>query len=118
MGMDSVTINKQGIAPIKPELDRIAAMRTVQDVPAVIAHLQPLGVNALIGPYVGQDAKNSEKMAAAAVAVGPGPAQPRLLLQQGRAHEQHPQGVRAARGQYVSSSRARMPPRPRPTAPA
>ncbi|MGY2134649.1 M13 family metallopeptidase [Hymenobacter sp. HD11105] len=63
MGMDSVTINKQGIAPLKPELDRIAAIRTVQDVPAVIAHLQPLGVNALVGLYIGQDAKNSEKMA-------------------------------------------------------
>ncbi|GAA4378723.1 M13 family metallopeptidase [Hymenobacter koreensis] len=62
-GMDSVTANKQGIAPIKPELDRIAAMRTPQDVQAEIARLRPLGVSALIGTYVGQDAKNSDKMA-------------------------------------------------------
>ncbi|WP_133274333.1 M13 family metallopeptidase [Hymenobacter radiodurans] len=63
-GMDSVTIDKQGIMPLKPELDRIAAMRTVQDVPAVIARLQPLGVDALIGVFINQDAKKSDLMTA------------------------------------------------------
>ncbi|KAA9331415.1 M13 family metallopeptidase [Hymenobacter busanensis] len=62
-GMDSVSIDKQGIAPLKPELDRVAAMRTAQDVQAEIARLKVLGVNALFGSYVGQDAKNSDKMA-------------------------------------------------------
>lgn len=62
-GMDSVGINKQGAAPLKPELDRIGAIRSGADVPAVVARLQMMGVDALIGPYVGQDAKNSEKMA-------------------------------------------------------
>ncbi|RSK42780.1 M13 family metallopeptidase [Hymenobacter perfusus] len=62
-GMDSATINQQGVAPLKQELDRIAAMQSVADVQAAIARLQPLGVNALIGYYVGQDAKNSDKMA-------------------------------------------------------
>ena len=62
-GMDSVTIDKQGLAPLKPELDRLAALRTPADVQAAIARLIPLGVNALIGPLVEQDAKNSEKMA-------------------------------------------------------
>ncbi|MET4107415.1 M13 family metallopeptidase [Hymenobacter sp. UYP22] len=62
-GMDSATINKQGVAPLKTELNRIQAIKSVADVQATIARLQPLGVNALIGYYVGQDAKNSEKMA-------------------------------------------------------
>ncbi|WP_139924858.1 M13 family metallopeptidase [Hymenobacter sp. DG01] len=62
-GMDSTGINKQGVAPLKAELTRIQAMQSMTDVQAVIAHLQTIGVNALIGPYVGQDAKNSEKMA-------------------------------------------------------
>ncbi|WP_262386125.1 M13 family metallopeptidase [Hymenobacter sp. BT491] len=62
-GMDSVKADKQGIIPLKPELDRIAAMRTSQDVQDEIARLKPLGVNALIGPFVAQDAKNSDKMA-------------------------------------------------------
>ncbi|UOQ66592.1 M13 family metallopeptidase [Hymenobacter volaticus] len=62
-GMDSVTADKQGIAPLKPELDRLAALRTPADVQAAIARLIPLNVNALIGPFVSQDNKNSEKMA-------------------------------------------------------
>jgi putative endopeptidase len=62
-GMDSATIDKQGLAPLKPELDRLAALRTPADVQAAISRLIPLGVNALIGPFVAQDAKNSEKMA-------------------------------------------------------
>ncbi|MBJ6107412.1 M13 family metallopeptidase [Hymenobacter sp. BT523] len=63
VGMDSVKADKLGAAPLKPELDRIAAMRTVAEVPGVIAHEIPLGVRALIGPNVGQDDKNSDKMA-------------------------------------------------------
>ncbi|WP_310391490.1 M13 family metallopeptidase [Hymenobacter sp.] len=62
VGLDSAKADKLGVAPIQPELDRIAALRTVAEVPAVIAREIPLGVNALIGPRVGQDDKNSEKM--------------------------------------------------------
>jgi len=62
-GMDSVKADKLGIQPLQAELNRIAAMRTSQDVQDEIARLKPLGVNALVGLYVGQDAKNSEKMA-------------------------------------------------------
>ncbi|MDO7875111.1 M13 family metallopeptidase [Hymenobacter sp. ASUV-10] len=63
VGIDSVKADKQAIAPIKAELDRIAALRSVAEVPAATAHLIPLGVNALVGPGVYQDAKNSAKMA-------------------------------------------------------
>jgi putative endopeptidase len=63
VGMDSVKADKLRAAPIQSELSRIAAMRTVAEVPGVIAHEIPLGVNALIGPVVYQDAKNSDKMA-------------------------------------------------------
>lgn len=63
MGLDSVKADKLGAAPLKPELDRIAAMKTVAEVPGVIAHEIPLGVRALIGPGVSQDDKNSDKMA-------------------------------------------------------
>ncbi|RFP66230.1 M13 family peptidase [Hymenobacter lapidiphilus] len=62
-GMDSAAINKQGIAPLQAELTSIRNISTVTGVQAAIARLQQLGVNALIGPYVGQDAKNSDKMA-------------------------------------------------------
>jgi putative endopeptidase len=63
VGIDSVKADKLGGAPIKPELDRIAAMKTVADVPGVIARHIPLGVNSLLGLAVSQDAKNSDKMA-------------------------------------------------------
>ncbi|WP_324678959.1 M13 family metallopeptidase [Hymenobacter sp. GOD-10R] len=62
-GIDSLKADKLGIQPLQPELNRIAALRTSQDVQDEIARLKPLGVNALFGLYVGQDAKNSEKMA-------------------------------------------------------
>ena len=62
-GIDSLKANQLGATPIKLELDRIAAMKTVAEVPGVIAHEIPLGVRALIGPRVGQDDKNSDKMA-------------------------------------------------------
>ncbi|MBJ6145911.1 M13 family metallopeptidase [Hymenobacter sp. BT559] len=63
VGIDSLKADKLGAAPIKPELDRIAAIKTTADVPGVIAHEIPLGVRALIGPRVAQDDKNSDKMA-------------------------------------------------------
>ncbi len=63
VGLDSVKADKLGAAPIKPELDRIAGLKTVAEVPGVIAHEIPLGVNALIGFEVEQDAKNSSKIA-------------------------------------------------------
>ncbi|OGX84873.1 metalloendopeptidase [Hymenobacter coccineus] len=63
VGIDSVKADKLGATPIKAELERIAAMKTVAEVPAVVAHEIQLGVRALIGPRVSQDDKNSDKMA-------------------------------------------------------
>ncbi|QKG58284.1 M13 family metallopeptidase [Hymenobacter sp. BRD128] len=63
IGIDSVKANQLGYTPIKPELDRIAAIKTTADVPGVVAHEIQLGVRALIGPRVSQDEKNSDKMA-------------------------------------------------------
>jgi putative endopeptidase len=63
VGIDSMKADKLGYTPIKPELDRIAALKTAADVQAEIARLIPMGVDALIGPNVQQDAKNSDKMA-------------------------------------------------------
>ena len=63
VGLDSAKADRLGAAPLKPELDRIAAMQTVAEVPGVIAHEIPLGVNALIGPAINQDSKKSDQMA-------------------------------------------------------
>ncbi|MBF9254542.1 M13 family metallopeptidase [Pontibacter sp. 172403-2] len=62
-GMDTTTINRQGLQPLKPELDRIEAMKTPADVQAVIAQLKPYGVTSPAGVFVEQDAKHSDVMA-------------------------------------------------------
>ncbi|UFH52290.1 M13 family metallopeptidase [Spirosoma sp. KNUC1025] len=62
-GMDSTRIDQQGIQPLRTELNQIDAIRSAQDVKAVIAHLQTIGVNSLVNVFVNQDFKDSEKMA-------------------------------------------------------
>ena len=61
-GMDSVAADRQGIAPLQPELARIDAVQSVPALLAEIARLRMLGVTTPLGSYVAQDDKNSEKM--------------------------------------------------------
>lgn len=61
-GMDTVNIEKQGIAPLKPELDKINAAATPADIMAVAAQLHAMGVGVFFSEGVGQDEKNSEVM--------------------------------------------------------
>lgn len=60
-GMDSATIEIQGIEPLKPELEKIQTMKTKTDVLNEAAHLQSIGVGVLFGNYVFQDEMNSNK---------------------------------------------------------
>ncbi len=62
-GLDSVNIESKGIAPLKPELDAINAIKDKQGVLDVIAHMQMIGPGPLIGPSISQDEKNSSAMA-------------------------------------------------------
>ncbi|HTE01809.1 MAG TPA: M13 family metallopeptidase [Mucilaginibacter sp.] len=61
-GMDTADIEKQGLAPLKPELDKIDAVKDINGLLDEFAHLKTIGVRTPIGAYVGQDAKNSSKM--------------------------------------------------------
>ncbi len=61
-GMDTVDIAKQGLSPLKPELDKIDQVKNVNDLVDEFAHLETIGVGTPIGAYVTQDAKNSSKM--------------------------------------------------------
>ena len=58
-GMDEAAIDAAGIAPLQPELDRIALVRTPADVMAAIARLQRTGVSAGFGFAGSADAKDS-----------------------------------------------------------
>jgi len=61
-GMDSATINKNGIEPIRPELNEIDAIQTKADVLKVVADLQIKGIHTMFSSAVAQDQMNSEKM--------------------------------------------------------
>lgn len=56
--MDSVKLNNDGVAPIKPELERLAALKD-KEVYALIGELQRKGIVAYNILYVGADEKNS-----------------------------------------------------------
>jgi putative endopeptidase len=62
-GMDTVNIEEQGIAPLKPELNKISSIQNKLELFNVIARLQVIGVDAMYGDFVGQDEKNSDKWA-------------------------------------------------------
>ncbi len=60
--MDSVTIEQQGLQPLKPYLDRIDAITDVASLIATTAALKKIGSNTLFNDYVTQDDKNSDVM--------------------------------------------------------
>jgi len=60
-GMDEAAINQLGAAPLKPELDRLVAIKTPADVLTAIAHLQSFGVGAGFRFGSTPDRKNSDR---------------------------------------------------------
>lgn len=62
-GMDTVKIEKDGLTPLKTYLDKIAAIKDLNQMIDVVAELKKIGSSTLFSDYVGQDAKNSEMMA-------------------------------------------------------
>ncbi len=61
--MDTVTIAKQGFAPLDSEFARIAAVKDLPTLATEVARLQYMGVGALYGNYIFQDEKNSDRYA-------------------------------------------------------
>jgi endothelin-converting enzyme/putative endopeptidase len=65
--MDETAIEAKGLAPLGPELDRIAALRSNDDLPGEIAHLHAIGVDdVLFGFGSAQDFKDATQVIAAA----------------------------------------------------
>jgi len=62
-GMDTTTIEKEGINPLKEELNRIASAQSPMDIMSVASHLHSVGVGVFFSDFVTQDAKNSDVMA-------------------------------------------------------
>ena len=61
-GMDSAAIEKNGIEPLRQQLNKIESLKTPADVMAYAAELQIIGVNVFFGAGVQQDAKRSDQM--------------------------------------------------------
>jgi len=61
-GMDTVDIEKEGLSPLKPELDKIAAVTDIKSLVDEFAHLHDIGVTTPLGCYASQDPKNSAKI--------------------------------------------------------
>jgi putative endopeptidase len=63
--MDVDAINQKGLKPLQPELDRIAALKSKDELPELLAYYQLIGVNALLGLGEQQDFKDARKQIAA-----------------------------------------------------
>jgi putative endopeptidase len=58
--MDEAAVNKAGAAPLKPELDRIAAVKDKTQMMELMAHEQLVGPNPLLGFGSGPDLHNAD----------------------------------------------------------
>lgn len=61
-GMDEESINNLGFEPLKPELAKIDAIKTLQDLQTVVTELQKMGVDLLFDFSSMQDFKNSKNV--------------------------------------------------------
>ena len=62
-GMDTLAIEKAGLAPLQKELDSIAQVSDLSSLLATIAHLHTIGTSPAFSFYLGQDDKISTKYA-------------------------------------------------------
>jgi putative endopeptidase len=60
-GMDTVTIDKLGISPLKEEFSAIDNIKTKDDLLDAIAHLKAIGVSSSFSFYIDRDDKNATK---------------------------------------------------------
>lgn len=60
LAMDSVTLNEQGMAPVKAQFDKIAALGNPSQLLPMVAELAKQGVGTYFSSYVYADPKNSE----------------------------------------------------------
>jgi putative endopeptidase len=70
--MDTTAIDEAGIAPLQPELDRITAIRSVSELPALLGHLQTIGVNAFFAMGSSQDFADANSVISFYTAAGIG----------------------------------------------
>ncbi len=62
--MDTAAINSEGLKPLQPELDRIAALKSKDELTPLLAHFQLINVNAFLGLGEFQDFKDASNQIA------------------------------------------------------
>jgi endothelin-converting enzyme/putative endopeptidase len=70
--MDVAAIDRKGIAPLQPELQHIDELKNKAELPALVAHLQTIGVNAFFSMSSAQDYADSASVISAYFAGGLG----------------------------------------------
>lgn len=61
IGMDSLLAEQHGIEPLKPYLEKIAAVKDKNELQKIVAEVQTLGVTPFFNFFIDQDLKQSEK---------------------------------------------------------
>ena len=92
--MNADAINQAGLKPLQPELDRIAALKSKDELPELLAHYQLIGVNAFLAFGEQQDFKDARKQIAVADQGGIGLPERDYYFRTGEASEK-------TRAQYV-----------------
>ncbi|MCO6498924.1 MAG: M13 family metallopeptidase [Vicingus serpentipes] len=59
--LDSTTVNKLGIQPLQPLLDKIDAVASIQELVETMTEMRKRGSGSIFGYYVGIDSKNSSQ---------------------------------------------------------
>ena len=59
--MDTETINRTGIEPVRPLIDAVAGLRDVRDLAAFLGEFERIGGHGLFGSYVDTDSKDSDR---------------------------------------------------------
>ena len=60
-GMDSLRLNKQGLTPLQPDLDRIDRIRSIRELIDFVAVLHDRNMNVLFLDFITPDQKNSDR---------------------------------------------------------
>ncbi len=85
--MDAAAIDKKGLTPFQEDLDLIAALKTKDDLPSLLAHFQLINVNAFLGFGEQQDFKDVRKQIAVADQGGLGLPERDFYFRQGEVAE-------------------------------
>ena len=97
VGMDSIAIEKAGIAPLKPYIDRIDALKSYDALLNALADMYAEGSSPVFRLFVGQDAKNSTAYATHLSQGGIGLPDRDLYLKD----DERSKKIRAAYRQYI-----------------